>query len=74
MVERDRLKASTDEIRLQYEEQLAHLRKEIDDNKASLNEISKSKGTEIQSLISKFTSQQNQLEDIVKVSIPLLLS
>eukprot|EP00842_Homolaphlyctis_polyrhiza_P001095 jgi/Hompol1/1987/HPOL_001721-RA len=66
LVERNRLKDDTDRIRLQYEEELARMRREISENKAALNDMSSSKGAEVQNLVSRFTAEQTQLENIIR--------
>ncbi|KAJ3274707.1 sla2 Src-like adaptor 2 [Terramyces sp. JEL0728] len=66
IVERNRLKGDTDRIRLQYEEEFARLRKELEQSKAALTEMSLTRGSEVQSLVARFTQEQQNLENILK--------
>ncbi|KAJ3310473.1 sla2 Src-like adaptor 2 [Boothiomyces sp. JEL0838] len=66
IVERNRLKGDTDRIRLQYEEEFARLRKELEQSKAALTEMSLTRGTEVQSLVARFTQEQQNLENILQ--------
>ncbi|EGF78054.1 hypothetical protein BATDEDRAFT_20599 [Batrachochytrium dendrobatidis JAM81] len=66
VIERNRLKGDTDRIRVQYEEEISRLRREIQENKAALTDISLSKGAEVQSLVARFTAEQTQLENIIR--------
>ncbi|KAH6570533.1 hypothetical protein BASA50_007272 [Batrachochytrium salamandrivorans] len=66
VIERNRLKGDADRIRLQYEEEMTRLRREIQENKASLTDLSSSKGAEVQSLVARFTAEQTQLEDMIR--------
>lgn len=65
LVERNRLKGDADRIRLQYEGDLSRLRTELDATKNSLTELSKSRGDEVQSLVQRFTSEQQRLEQLL---------
>lgn len=65
LVERNRLKADADKIRLQYESEVARLKQELNDSKSAINEISQSRGTEVQSLVSRFTEEQSKLESLL---------
>ncbi|KAJ3318474.1 sla2 Src-like adaptor 2 [Boothiomyces sp. JEL0866] len=66
IVERNRLKGDTDRIRLQYEEEFARLRKELEQSKAALTEMSLTRGSEVQSLVARFTQEQQNLENILQ--------
>jgi hypothetical protein len=67
LIERNRLRGDTDRVRLQYEEELARVRYELDQGKAALSEISSTKGAEVEHIVSRFTAEQQQLENIIQV-------
>ena len=66
LVARNRLKDESSRIRLQYEEELERLRGEISESKSALNDMSSSKGAEVQSLVNRFTTEQTRLEDVIR--------
>ncbi|KAI8920540.1 ANTH domain-containing protein [Entophlyctis helioformis] len=66
LVNNNRARGDTDRIRMQYEEELARLRREIQESKAALNDISSTKGAEVQALVARFTNEQTQLENIIR--------
>ncbi|KAI8923771.1 I/LWEQ domain-containing protein [Entophlyctis helioformis] len=59
------LKAKANELTEALEE-LARLRREIQESKAALNDISSTKGAEVQALVARFTNEQTQLENIIR--------
>jgi gas vesicle protein len=62
MVEKDRLKSELDRIKGTQDDHVNRLSRELDDAKASLLDMSKSKGAEVQSVISRFNSEKQELE------------
>jgi predicted nuclease with TOPRIM domain len=62
MVEKDRLKSELDRIKGTQDDHVNRLSRELDDAKASLLDMSKSKGVEVQSVISRFNSEKQELE------------
>ncbi|KAI9199694.1 uncharacterized protein BJ171DRAFT_201126 [Polychytrium aggregatum] len=64
LIERDRLKGEADRLRTQYEEDLFRTRRELEDTKASLAEMGQSKGAEVQGLITRFSAEKEELEQL----------
>ncbi|KAJ3363092.1 sla2 Src-like adaptor 2 [Kappamyces sp. JEL0680] len=65
MVERNRLKGETDLVRLQYEQELQRLRHEVEQSKLALADMSNTRGSEVQSLVARFTAEQEKLEQLL---------
>jgi hypothetical protein len=65
LVERNRLKGDADRIRLQYEGDLSRMRQELEQSKQALNDMSLTRGSEVQSLVARFTVEQTKLEDLL---------
>jgi hypothetical protein len=74
LVERDRLKNEADRVRQQYEEEINRIRKELNETKESLIDMSKNKGAEVAAIVSRFNSEKGEMEDLLKVSNTLLRS
>ncbi|KAJ2992081.1 sla2 Src-like adaptor 2 [Globomyces sp. JEL0801] len=66
LVERNRLKGDADRIRLQYETEISRLKTEIEQSKQALNEMSATRGSEVQNLVGRFTAEQSKLEDLLR--------
>ena len=66
-MERDKLKLDVERVRNQYEDELNRLRREVEQSKESLMNMSKSKGAEVQSLMQKINSEKNEIENLFKV-------
>ncbi|KAJ3393053.1 sla2 Src-like adaptor 2 [Entophlyctis sp. JEL0112] len=64
MVERDRLKNEADRIRLTTEEEINRLRRDLQDTKDSLVDMSKSKGAEVSSLVARHNAEKSELEQL----------
>ncbi|KAJ3071050.1 sla2 Src-like adaptor 2 [Rhizoclosmatium hyalinum] len=64
MVERDRLRNEADRIRLTTEEEISRLRKDLQDTKDSLIDMSKSKGAEVSSIIARYNAEKAELEQL----------
>lgn len=62
LVERDALRGEVDRIKLQYEDELTRLRKDLDMSTVSLQNVSKSKGQETQLLMEKFQAEKELVE------------
>ncbi|KAI8819450.1 ANTH domain-containing protein [Fimicolochytrium jonesii] len=66
LIERDRLKGEVDRVRGQYEEEMHRLRRDLDDAKASLKDMSTSKGAEMQNIVARFEAEKAELEELNK--------
>ncbi|KAJ3135187.1 sla2 Src-like adaptor 2 [Physocladia obscura] len=64
MVERDRLKNEADRIKLNSEEEIARLRRDLQDTKDSLVDMSKSKGAEVSSIVARYNAEKGELEQL----------
>ncbi|KAI8921078.1 ANTH domain-containing protein [Powellomyces hirtus] len=53
-------------VRSQYDEEMGRLRHELQDAKASLSDLSNSKGAEMQNILGRFESEKRELEDLVR--------
>lgn len=62
MVEKDRLKSELDRIKGTQNDQLDRVNRELADAKASLLDMSKTKGAEVQSVMARFTAEKEELE------------
>jgi hypothetical protein len=65
LVDRNRLRGETDVVRMRYEEELRRLRGELEDTKKMIQDLSSSKGDEVQSLVVKFAQEQAQMESLL---------
>ncbi|KAJ3417166.1 sla2 Src-like adaptor 2 [Chytridiales sp. JEL 0842] len=66
LVERDRLKGEADRVKAQYEEEIARIRKDLNDTKSSLVDMSKNKGEEMAAIVQRFNAEKGDLEELVK--------
>jgi huntingtin-interacting protein 1-related protein len=66
VVERNRLKGDADRIRLQYEGDLSRMRLELEQSKHALNDMSQTRGSEVQNLVTRFTVEQTKLEELLR--------
>lgn len=66
LIERNRFKEDIEQVRNQYEAELLRLKREVEQGKQSIMEISTSKGAEVSGIVSKFTAEQAQLEALVQ--------
>ncbi|KAJ3054666.1 sla2 Src-like adaptor 2 [Rhizophlyctis rosea] len=66
LIERDRLKGEVDRVRHQYEDELARLRREAQDAKDSLLDVSRSKGAEVEAVVKRFDAEREELENIAR--------
>ncbi|KAI9098757.1 ANTH domain-containing protein [Phlyctochytrium arcticum] len=66
LIERDRLKGEVDRVRAQYEEEMSRLRRDLQDTKESLKDISASKGSEMQNMIARFEGEKADLENLAR--------
>lgn len=64
MVEKDRLKTELNRIKGTQDEHVNRINRELEDAKASLLDMSKSKGAEVQSMITRFNSEKLELENL----------
>jgi huntingtin-interacting protein 1-related protein len=67
MIERDRLKTEAERIRGASEEEMARLRKDLQDTKDSLVDMSKNKGSEISGIIARYNAEKEELERLAAV-------
>lgn len=65
LVDRNRLRGETDVVRVRYEEELRRLRTELEDTKKMMQDLSLSRGDEVQSLVAKFSNEQANMESIL---------
>jgi huntingtin-interacting protein 1-related protein len=65
LVDRNRIRGETDLVRNRYEEELRRLRGELDDSKKMMQDLSSSRGDEVQSLVAKFSQEQAHMESII---------
>ncbi|KAJ3042635.1 sla2 Src-like adaptor 2 [Rhizophlyctis rosea] len=66
LIERDRLKGEVDRVRLQYEDELTRLRREAQEAKDSLLDVSRSKGAEVEAVVKRFEAEREELENIAR--------
>ncbi|KAJ3008497.1 sla2 Src-like adaptor 2 [Thoreauomyces humboldtii] len=66
LIERDRLKGAVDRVRAQHDDEMARLRRDLADAKASLSDLSHHSGTEIQNIIERFEQERQELERLNK--------
>jgi hypothetical protein len=66
LMDKDRIRADIDRIRREAEEEALKVRRELYETKQSLSEVSKTKGVEIQSLVSKFETEKSEFHRLLE--------
>lgn len=64
--ERDRLQAELDRSKGSHSEELERLRKELENTRAELASIGKSKGAEVEAMLARFNNEKRDLEDLAR--------
>ncbi len=62
LIERDRYRNEAERLKNQFADEAAALRRELRDTKDSLSEMSRSKGSEMSAILSRFNAEKGQLE------------
>ncbi|KAJ1915412.1 sla2 Src-like adaptor 2 [Mycoemilia scoparia] len=72
MRERDLAIAERHRLENSQSEELERLKRELDDNKDRINELSRSKGQEVSAIVAKFNDEKRELERDLKARISMM--